>query len=313
MTKLSLGSEMKVLIVTPSLGPVFGGPTKAVLELAQALSDQGVAVDIVTTNANGSENLNVPLCQWLEVKPYRVQYFPRWQIKDYTVSLALTLWLLRHAQAYDLLHIHSVFSYPVLPAAWACWLYKIPMIRTPHGMLEPWALAYKAGKKRLYYAFLEKPALQKSAAVHALNDAEAKNIRALKLKMPVVVVPNGIRRSEFEFLPSPEVFYQTFPQLRGKQLIIFLARIDPKKGLDLLAPAFAEVRRQFPQAHLVVAGPDDTGFLPQAQEYFSQAGCLDQVTFTGMLTGSDKLAALSVSSLYVLPSYSEGLDRKSVV
>ncbi|HTL88172.1 MAG TPA: glycosyltransferase, partial [Leptolyngbya sp.] len=98
------------------------------------------------------------------------------------------------------------------------------------------------------------------------------------------------------------------PALRGKTLILFLGRVDPKKGLDLLAPAFAQAYAQFPEAHLVIAGPDNTGFLPTARSYFEQAGCLEAVTFTGMLTGELKHAALAAAALYVAPSYSEGFS-----
>ncbi|MEB3338128.1 MAG: glycosyltransferase [Leptolyngbyaceae bacterium] len=299
---------MKILIVTPSLGPVFGGPTKVVLDLAQALTERTVSVDIVATNANGSGNLEIPLCQWITTKPYRIQYFPRWNIKDYTISLSLTAWLFRHVADYDLVHTHTIFAYPVLPAEWACQRYKVATIRTPHGMLEPWSLAYKAAKKRLYYALLEKPLLQRAGALHALNSSEAKNIQNLRLQNPVAIVSNGIHRHEFEVLPDPAIFYQRFPATQGKQLILFLARIDPKKGLDLLAPAFAKVQNQFPETHLVIAGSDDIGFLPTAQGYFAQAGCLNHVTFTGILTGQLKQAALAAASAYVLPSYSEGFS-----
>jgi len=85
----------------------------------------------------------------------------------------------------------------------------------------------------------------------------------------MIFVANGIHRHDCETQIDPEVFYQEFPHTRSKSLIIFLARIDPKKGLDLLAKAFSQVYAQFPQAHVIVAGPDNTGFLPTAQNYFA--------------------------------------------
>jgi glycosyltransferase involved in cell wall biosynthesis len=178
----------------------------------------------------------------------------------------------------------------------------------PQGMLEPWALSYKGWKKRLYYAFVEKPTLQKAGAIQMLSQAEAEGVKPLALKPPIVIAPNGIHRHDFECLPDPELFYQKFPHLRDKTLILFLGRIDPKKGLDLLAKAFARVQDQFPQTHLVVAGPDNIGFLPTAQNYFAESGCLEAVTFTGMLTGTLKHAALASAHLYVAPSYSEGFS-----
>lgn len=299
---------MKILIVIPALGPVYGGPTKSVIELAQALGNRGVDIDIVATTANGSTSMDVAVLTWIREKYYRIQYFPYWNFLDYKISLSLTKWLFKNVTNYDLVHTNAVFSYPVLPAHWACQRHKVPYIMTPHGMLEPWALAYKSGKKRFYFALLEKPAFQRASAIQMLASTEAKRIEPLQLKAPLVVVPNGIHQQDFETLPNPELFYQQFPQTRNKTLILFLARIDPKKGLDLLATAFAKVHTQFPQTHLIIAGPDNIGFCETAQNYFADAECLNAVTFTGMLSGSLKYAALAAASLYVAPSYSEGFS-----
>lgn len=299
---------MKILMVIPAVGNVYGGPTKIVLELATAVGNLGYDVDIVTTPANGSTNLDVPLYKWIDEKNYRIQYFPYWDIADYKISLSLTKWLFQHVTDYDLVHTNAVFSYPVLPAHWACQFHKIPYIMTPHGMLEPWAMAYKAKKKRLYYDLLEKPAFQKAAAIQITGSPEASSIKSYGINTPMIFVANGIHRHDCETPTNPEIFYQEFPHTRNKTLIIFLARIDPKKGLDLLAKAFSQVYAQFPQAHVVIAGPDNTGFLPVVQNYFAQAGCLEAVTFTGMLMGEIKYAALAAASIYVAPSYSEGFS-----
>jgi glycosyltransferase involved in cell wall biosynthesis len=299
---------MKILTVIPALGNVYGGPSKSVVELAQAIGNQGIEVDLITTNANGSNRLNVPLQSWIKEKSYRIQYFPYWAISDYKISFSLTKWLFQHVQDYDLVHTNAIFSYTILLAYWACRRSQIPYIITPRGMLEPWALSYKARKKRLYYALLEKPALNRANAIQMLAANEAQRTKVLNLNSPFVVVPNGVHRQDFEILPDPELFYQQFPETCGKSLILFLGRVDPKKGLDLLAKAFAHIYSQFPHTHLVVAGPDNVGFLPTARNYFAEAGCLDAVTFTGMLTGQLKYAALAAASIYVAPSYSEGFS-----
>ncbi|MEO8891263.1 MAG: glycosyltransferase [Coleofasciculaceae cyanobacterium] len=298
---------MKILIVVPALGLVYGGPSKIAVELAHALGNLGISVDIVTTNANGATNLDVPLHTWIPDSSYRVQYFS-YCFGEYKVSLTLTKWLLEHITDYDLVHTIAVFSYPVLAAHWACQLRQVPYVMNPQGMLEPWALSYKSGKKRFYYALLEKPALERASAIQMLAFSEAERAKPLNLKSPLVIVPNGIDCQDFETLPEPELFYQKFPNTRNKTLILFLGRVDPKKGLDLLALAFAKVQVQFPQTHLIVAGQDNIEFLPTAQGYFAQAGCLDAVTFTGMLTGSLKYAALAAANVYVAPSYSEGFS-----
>jgi glycosyltransferase involved in cell wall biosynthesis len=300
--------KMRILFVIPSVGSVYGGPSKTVIDLAQALERRGVTVDIVTTNANGAELLDVPLHQWLTKPGYRVQYFPYISLGDYKWSTTFANWLFRHVCNYDVVHSNAIFSLSNAPAHWACQWHKVPYLMTPHGMLEPWALSYKAWKKQLYYRLIERPALNQSTAIQTLASPEADHIRKLQLNSPMVVIPNGIHRQSFESLPSTDLFYQHFSHTQGQTLILFLGRIDPKKGLDLLAPAFAQVQAQFPNIHLIVAGPDNTGFLPTAQAYFADAGCASAVTFTGMLSGELKQAALSSANIYVAPSYSEGFS-----
>ena len=299
---------MKILVVVPALGSIYGGPSKSVVELTQALGNRGIDIDLVTTNANGSDSLDVPLNCWITKEFYRIQYFPYWAIKDYKISFSLTKWLWNNVKNYDLVHTNAIFSYAILPAYWACQKDRVPYIVTPRGMLEPWALSYKAWKKRFYYRFFEEPALNRANAIQMLASTEAKRTETLNLKAPFTIIPNGIHRQDFEPLVSPELFYQQFPETKNKRLIIFLGRIDPKKGLDLLANAMGKIHDQFPQAHLIIAGPDNIGFLNTAKNYFSEAGCLDKVTFTGILTGQLKYSALSAAEIYVAPSYSEGFS-----
>jgi glycosyltransferase involved in cell wall biosynthesis len=174
-------------------------------------------------------------------------------------------------------------------------------------MLEPWAMSYKQRKKRIYYKLFEQHLIQKASAVQTLSSVELQNLNSLQIQN-TVLVPNGIQVQEFAKLPNSEIFYQDFPETKDKTLILFLGRIDPKKGLNVLAPAFAKVREKFPETHLVIAGPDNIGFLPQVQSYFQQVACLEAVTFTGMLRGNLKYAALAAADLYVAPSYSEGFS-----
>lgn len=299
---------MKILVVIPAIGNVYGGPSKSVIELNQAIGVTGIDVDIVTTNANGSDSIDVPLNCWIEKNNYRIQYFPYWGIKDYKITFSLTRWLWQNVRNYDLVHTNAIFSYAILPAYFACRKYNIPYIITPRGMLEPWALSYKAWKKKIYYNLFEKPALDRASAIQMLASSEAQRSQPLNLKSPQVIIPNGIHRQDFEPIEDPDLFYQKFPSTRNKQLIIFLGRIDPKKGLDLLAEAMGKVHHKFPQAHLIVAGSDNIDFLSQVKQYFTDAGCLDKVTFTGLLTGSLKYSALAAADVYVAPSYSEGFS-----
>jgi glycosyltransferase involved in cell wall biosynthesis len=298
---------MRILIFTPYIGNNYGGIGKAVEGIAGGLANQDIDVDVITTNANSLEKIPVITNQWICENEYRIRYFNCWHKDNFVWSWGLIFWFLIHIREYNLIHTNTVFAPIVSLIYFFCWLLKVPYIVTPHGMLEPWALSYKAGKKRIYYNLVEKKLIQQAELIHVIAESEAKNINSLGFEH-LISVPNGIYRHEFVNLPDADIFYQKFPTICHKSLILFLGRIDPKKGLDLLAPAFAEIHQKFPETHLIVAGPDSIGFLSQVQDYFAQAGCLDAVTFTGMLTGELKYALLAAAKLYVAPSYSEGFS-----
>lgn len=299
---------MKLLVVVPALGSVYGGPSKSVIELAQSLGKSGIDVDLVTTNANGRSVVDVPLRQWIQKDYYRVQYFSYLGIGDYKLSASITQWMLKNVHSYDLVQTNAIFSVPNLSVYLACRWHAVPYVVIPRGMLEPWALSYKAWKKKIYYALFEKPALQRASAIQMLALTEAEQIEPLKISTPLVISPNGIRRQDFETLPSAELFYEAFPATKNKKLILFLGRIDPKKGLDLLAKSFGKALAQFPSAHLVIAGPDSVGFLPTVRRYLADSNCTEAVTFTEMLTGDLKHSALAAANYYMAPSYSEGFS-----
>lgn len=205
----------------------------------------------------------------------------------------------------DGLHIHGLWEGSTSVACRAARQFAKPYVLSAHGMLEPWALAAKALKKRIYAALIERANVSGAACLHALTEAEARQYRAFGANGPIAVIPNAVH------LPQnavPELFLHQFPALQGKRVVLFLSRLHPKKGLDLLMEAWASVAPQHVDAQLVIAGPDDDGMQAKLVSEAERLGIAAQVTFTGMLTGAMKWSALSAAQGYVLPSYSEGLS-----
>lgn len=212
----------------------------------------------------------------------------------------------------DLLHLHGLFT-GVSHAALR-WRRRTgrSLVVSPHGMLEPWALANSGWKKRLFRFLVEDENLRRASCLHALCAPEAGNFRRLGLTNPVAVLPNGVDLARVPAPPRRSVFDGLHPVVAGRRLLLFLARIHPKKGLLHLLDAWAAVKaegRLEPEGWLlVVAGPDQLGHAAEARARAGALGLEHDVVFTGPLQGEAKWAALAAAEGFVLPSFSEGFS-----
>ena len=141
----------------------------------------------------------------------------------------------------------------------------------------------------------------------ALTGAEVESYRALGVQTPCRVVPNGIEAAAYRTRPRPEL-EACWGLAADAQVILFLGRLHPVKGADKLLRAFLAIHTQFPQAILVMAGPDEWGIESQFRRAIHQAGLSKQVIFPGMVSGGDKLDWLARADLFCLPSDAEGFS-----
>jgi len=296
---------MRVLHVIPSVGPQRGGPGRAVLDMARGLAQAGVEVHLATTDDDGPGHLNVPLGQPTVQAGITLWYFWR-QARPYTFSWPLTTWLRRHVADYDLVHVHAVFSYSSLPAAFCARRAGMPYIITPHGILRSWGLHNRHPLlKRLSFWLIERRILHHAALVHFTSEQERLEAEELGVRMPSAVLPLGIDLSAFEHLPASCTFRRHYPQLASRAQLLFLSRLDPVKGLDLLLLAFAQVQQTQPDVILVLAGRGVSDYEAWLRARVQELGLEGDVVFVGFLEAKQKLAALADCDLFVLPSYSE--------
>ncbi len=202
-------------------------------------------------------------------------------------------------------HVHGLWQQSSAITAPLARHTKKPYLISAHGMLESWALRNKRWKKSLYMALVERANLAGATCLHALTQAEAEDYRRLGLHNPIAVIPNGV---EIPARTSRQKFLNQFPSLAAKRLVLFLGRIHFKKGLDILCQAWARLSAKWPDAQLVLAGPDFEGTQARVEQLIATLGISRHVTFTGMLAGEMKWSALAASEIFVLPSYSEGLS-----
>ncbi|HIN71484.1 MAG TPA: glycosyltransferase [Dehalococcoidia bacterium] len=295
---------MKVLQVVPSLAPEWGGPVKVVNELAGALEAIGVSSEIISAQGRRVGN---PETVTNDIPIHLFETGPIARLwTAHTPGLKKTL--ARKIPDFDLVHIQELWHYPGYIASKIARSRNVPYIVTIHGELNEWNLQQKRLKKQIYMTAVQRGILQKSAALHAITQAESNRIRQLEIETPVAMIPNGTHTEEFENLPDRSQFVSRYPELENRLIVLFLGRIQQKKGLDILAQAFGNLARTRDDVRLVVAGPDEDNTLTEVKTILKSHGALEKAVFPGMLTGEQKLEALSAADIFTLTSYSEGFS-----
>ncbi len=298
---------MRVLHVIPSLGLRSGGPALAVPELCAILVSLGHEVTLYTTDFAVGDETDVPVDQALRGD----DGVERWYFKTqgsgvFGCSRSLTRALRQNLRQFDIVHIHALYRFTSTVTAHYCRRYGIPYIIWPHGSLDPFLFNRHRWRKRIYEALFEKRNLKEASAVHFTAEDEMSLAQSLGLRFRGIILPYGVTlKPPADRIKLRERFDREWPEIKGKQVILFLSRVNFKKGLDLLAKAFGTVARARPNVHLFIAGPDDEGFGQQVRQWLNDEQVLDRVTFAGMLRGERKEAAFGAADIFVLPSYTE--------
>jgi len=182
---------MRILHVIPSVGPLRGGPSAAIRTMTRGLAQAGLSVHVATTDDNGPERLRVPYRTPVDEQGVTHWYFPR-QTSFYTFSLPLTQWLRRHVIDFDLVHIHALFSYAALPAAYCANRRDVPYIVRPLGVLNRWGMENRrAWMKKLSFRLIERRILAGAAAVHYTSEQERMEAAEVGWQQRAVVIPNA--------------------------------------------------------------------------------------------------------------------------
>ena len=295
---------MRVLQVAASLADEWGGPTATIAGLTTALESKGVECTVFAAKGKRVGTEVVAL------GAVRSRLFPTGSLAGLWTGYArgMAASMRRELPDYDLVHVHELWHYPGFAAYRAARGVGKPYIVSLHGGLAPWALGHKVLRKRLYMKAVQRRVLDSADSIHAMTSGEAQQVRDMGITTPVSVVPNGIPSEAFDDLPAGCGAVGLNARLDGKQVVLYLGRIHPGKGLDILARAFGEIASARGDVCLVIAGPDEGGYKPQVEAALLEAGVSDNTVWTGMLTGSDKRAAFSSADVFVLPSYSEGFS-----
>ncbi len=296
---------MRILYVTSYYKPayVYGGPVRSISQMCEALARLGAQVTVITTNANGARTLDVPLGQPTNVDGVQVHYYPVVPVppRSFFYSPAQARACVEQIPQCDIVALETLWTYPMRASVAACQRVRVPYIVPLRGQLMPWALAHKALKKKTYLALFARRYLNRAAALHCTDATEAQATRALNLRSPIFVVPNGVDTSRYTHLPLRGVMRERLGIARGDGVLLFLGRLKTIKRADIAIETLAAAQ-SVRVTHLILAGPDEDGLTPALESQAARLGCADRVHFTGLLNGDDVLSVLADADLMLMPS-----------
>jgi glycosyltransferase involved in cell wall biosynthesis len=287
---------MKVLHVVPSFYPAFnyGGPTTTVYALCAELVCQGCEVRVLTTDANGlGAVLDVPKDTPVTLPPgLSVRYCAR--ILRHSISPQLLRRLASEIRWADLVHLTAVYNFPTFPTLLGCrWLNK-PLVWSPRGALQRWPSSRRPGLKAAWESVCRRLA-PSGMVLHVTSAQEAAESVAKFPRARAVVVPNGVE------LPPRRERRNGCGQLR----LLFLGRIDPKKGIENLLAACRGLSHLEQPWSLTIAGSGDAAYTASLQQNAHDLGLREQVSFAGEVRGQAKADLFAASDIAVFPSHTE--------
>jgi glycosyltransferase involved in cell wall biosynthesis len=271
--------------------------------MTRALRDAGVEAEVATTDDDGDARLPVPYGSPQDRGGVPHWFFPR-QTRFYKFSLPLTRWLAQNVARYDALHIHALFTYASMPAAFFAARRGVPYIVRPLGTLNRFGMEqYHRALKRVSFPLIEKRILARAAFLHFTSEMERAQAAEVGVRGRSAVIPTGVAPGEAT--ERGAWLRQNAPPLSGRTLYLYLGRLDPKKGLDVLMPAFAQLKTQESKAALVIAGSGEAAYDKELRALCVGLGIANDVVFAGYVEGAEKDALLRDADVFVLPSRSE--------
>ena len=298
---------MKILQVTPFFKPLWesGGVARVAYDISHNLHENGHDVTVYTTNRSIYPS-DLPTNRATSVDGMKVYYFEnlRKYIRGVTppvMPYRMPAIAREEIAQFDVIHIHDHRTLLTVIASHYARKYGVPYVLQAHG-----ALPQDTGStrmKRLFDLLWAKKVILGAAGVIALNETEAARYRALGVaEKKIAIVPNGIDFAEYPNLPARGRFRAAWGIDGATKVVLYLGRLDPTKGIDLLIRSFAEVEREFDDAVLMLVG-GDMGYNGEFRQRIRSLGLDDRVIFTGFVSKEDKMAAYTDADVFVTPSF----------
>jgi glycosyltransferase involved in cell wall biosynthesis len=275
--------------------------------MVRALRQSGVDATIVSSDDDVGRRLPVPVERWLEHEGVPTYFIRRvtsrcHTLVGFTFAPGFVPWLWREIPRQDFVHVHTVFSFPANVAMAIARRRRKPYAARPLGQLCDWSLKVRSGIKRLQLATIGRRNLDSTAFLHLTSQMEANEVADIGLRCPVKVLPLGIQIPN-ETSGCDEWLRTRLEIPNQNRIALFLSRIHPKKGLDVLLRALARVRDA--KIDLVICGDGDQRYVGELRQLADQLGLGARVHWLGFVRGEEKWKIVQGCDFFVLSSYSE--------
>lgn len=299
---------LKILHVVPTYLPAtrYGGPIYSVHGLCRALACLGHEVHVFTTNVDGSGNSDVPLGEPVVLDGVHVWYFPSEFGRRLYWSPPLYRQLRSELSTFDIVHLHSVFLWPTWIAARLARAQGVPYVLAPRGMLVKELIRRKSRwLKSTWIKLIETRNIESAAFIHATSSIEIEEFKQFRFRQDDIrLVPNGIDLPQSYNLDK--ISEDVRAVIAGTGYILFLGRLNWKKGLGRLIAAMEEVHGH----RLLIVGNDEEGYLDTLKRQIAEHGVGERVNvISRFVDGADREALYANARLFVLPSYSENFGN----
>lgn len=304
---------MKILHVLASFVPAYryGGPVRVLHEMCRSLVRLGQDVTVYTTNIDGPDDLDVPTGKEIDVDGVRTTYFRVRPPRSYSYSPDLGKAIKSAVKNFDVVHIHSVFNWPSHAAMHWARKRGVPYIVRPAGMLEDFSLRqpYMGGlspikqylKKKAYLYSIERKNIASARFIHFTCEAEERNSFVSTAHNDRFIAPLGIDIKVVSgYLESASRKTDT----GDKKIVLYVSRLDPKKGLDALIPAISMLSGLRKDFIFIIVGSGAPDYERHVIRLIHRYGIKDITLRTGLL-GDERWGYFKYADVFVLPSYSE--------
>ncbi|AAU92791.1 glycosyl transferase, group 1 family protein [Methylococcus capsulatus str. Bath] len=290
-----------VLHVISSLAPARGGTTSSVLNLIEALRAENIACETASCDDELAPDAAIR-CDPANHLFSRKSVF-------YTFAPSFGSWLRKHVCRYDLVHVHGLFSYFPIAGSRIARAAGVPVIVTPHGMVNHYGMRHKPLMKKISFCLFERSVLKGATVVHLTSGRETRDFGDLGLTVRTTEIP-------FAVTPIPagnaESFFRRYPELRNKRIVAFMGRIDPIKNLESLIDALSLLAKRSDNVRLLICGSGTDDYRNVLKDRAERAGIGDRILWAGFVAGIERANALAAAHCFVLPSHSESFGMAAI-